>query len=57
MMHAQSPAYIETPQILLPVTDRTKTSGWFIPYKQKILYTLLLAPNNSTTDLSYTRFG
>ena len=61
MTHAQSPTYIETPQILLPVTYPTKIVGWFIPNKQKILYTLckkltpkikrhihtkLLAPNN-----------
>ena len=39
MTHAQSPAY--TPQILLPVTNPTKTSGGFIPNKQKILYTLM----------------
>ena len=45
--HAKSPAYIEAPQILLPVTYPTKTSeGWFIPNKQKIVYTLV---KNETT--------
>ena len=35
----KAPAYIETPQILLPVTYPTKILEWFIPNKQKILYT------------------
>ena len=39
--HAQSPAYKETPQILLPVTCPTKTLAWVIPNKQKLWYTLV----------------
>ena len=68
MTHVQSPAYIETPQILLPVEHippkhqvihSEQTENFIYPslkIKQPIR-TKLLAPNNSITELSYTKFG
>ena len=68
MTHAQSPAYIETPQILLPVTYPTKnirvihseqTENLIYPSVKikRHIHNKSLAPNNGITDLSYTRFG
>ena len=68
MTHVQSSAYIETPQILLPVEHIPQkhqvihsepTENFMYPslkIKQPIR-TKLLAPNNSITELSYTKFG